>query len=140
MAIAIQDITTAPAAQSRVSFTNVVDDIDQHVIPTMPSIAHSFAVIGGRLADGTYTEDIADVEVAAQIDAAASVIVRFANRILREIQDIINAVLCAVRKNGEHCARRGVAIMPQYRTHPCGSSRCSSDSGARAPGLNHHYR
>ena len=35
--------------------------------------------------------------VAAQIDAAAAVIVRFANRILKEIQDIINAVIDAVK-------------------------------------------
>ena len=94
---AIQTVFTALSAQARLSFTNVVDDVDQHVIPTMASIAHSLAVIGGRLADGTFTKEIADVEVAAQIDAAASVIVRFSNRILREIQDIINAVLHAVR-------------------------------------------
>jgi hypothetical protein len=94
---AVQNIVTALTTQARISFTNVVDDIDQHVIPTMASIAHSLTVIGGRLIDGIYTKDIADVEVAAQIDAAASVIVRFANRVLKEIQDTINAVLSAVR-------------------------------------------
>src|ERR1700760_4888660 len=94
---AADQIFSALAQQSRTSFQGVVQDIEQHVIPTMASIARSLAVIGGRLADGTYTPDIADVEVAAQIDAAAAVIVRFANRILKEIQDTINAVLSAVR-------------------------------------------
>jgi hypothetical protein len=94
---AVQDIFTALTSQAKVSFTNVVADFDQHVIPAMASIAHSLVVIGGRLADGTYTKSIADVEVAAQVDAAASVIVRFANQILKEVQDIINAVLSAVR-------------------------------------------
>jgi hypothetical protein len=94
---AADQIFSALVQQSRTSFQGVVQDIDQHVIPTMASIARSLAVIGGRLADGTYTRDIADVEVAAQIDAAAAVIVRFANRILKEIQDIINAVIDAVK-------------------------------------------
>jgi hypothetical protein len=94
---AADQIFSALAQQSRSSFQGVVQDIEQHVIPTMASIARSLAVIGGRLADGTYTPDIADVEVAAQIDAAAAVIVRFANLILQEIQDIINAVIDAVK-------------------------------------------
>lgn len=91
------NILNALIQQSRTSFAGVVDDIDQHVVPTMASIARSLAVIGGRLKDGTFTKEIADVEVAAQLDAAASVIVRFANRILKEIQDIINAVVDAVK-------------------------------------------
>src|SRR5207237_7447043 len=81
---AADQIFSALVQQSQTSFHGVVQDIDQHVIPTMASIARSLAVIGGRLADGTYTKHIADVEVAAQIDAAASVIVRFANRILND--------------------------------------------------------
>jgi hypothetical protein len=93
---ALQDILGALTTQAKTSFADVVTDIDQHVIPAMASIAHSLVVIGGRLADGTYTKDIADVEIAAQVDAAASVIVRFANAVLRQIQDIINAVLDAV--------------------------------------------
>ena len=95
---AANQIFSALVQQSQTSFQGVIQDIDQHVIPTMASIARSLAVIGGRLADGTYTRDIADVEVAAQIDAAAAVIVRFANRILKEIQDIINAVIDAVKQ------------------------------------------
>jgi threonine dehydrogenase-like Zn-dependent dehydrogenase len=95
---AADQIFSALVQQSRTAFLGVVQDLDQHVIPTMASIARSLAVIGGRLADGTYTPEIADVEVAGQIDAAAAVIVRFANRILREIQDIINAVIDAVKQ------------------------------------------
>jgi hypothetical protein len=94
---AADQIFSALVRQSQTSFQGVVQDIDQHVIPTMAAIARSLAVIGGRLADETYTKDIADVEVAAQLDAAAAVIVRFANRILKEIQDIINAVIDAVK-------------------------------------------
>jgi hypothetical protein len=94
---AADQIFSALVQQSRISFQGVVQDIDLHVVPTMASIARNLAVIGGRLADGTYTKDIADVEVSAQIDAAAAVIVRFANRILKEIQDIINAVIDAVK-------------------------------------------
>ena len=94
---ALDDILKALTTQARISFTNVVTDIDQHVVPTMASIAHSLVVIGSRLENRTYTKDIADVEVAAQIDAAASVIVRFANAVLKQIQDIINAVLNAAR-------------------------------------------
>ncbi|MGE0226159.1 MAG: hypothetical protein AB7S57_23025 [Acetobacteraceae bacterium] len=94
---AFDDIFRALVAQSRASFKDIVTDIDQHVIPTMASIARSLVVIGGRFADGTYTKDIADIEIAAQVDAAASVIVRFANALLRRIQDIINAVLTAIR-------------------------------------------
>lgn len=95
---AADQIFSALVQQSQTSFQGVVQDIDQHVIPTMSLIARSLAVIGGRLEDGTFTKDIADVEVAAQIDAAAAVIVRFANRILKEIQDIINAVISAVKQ------------------------------------------
>ena len=94
---AADQILSALVQQSRISFQGAVQDIDQHVIPTMAYIARSLAVIGGRLADGTYTKDIADVEVAAQIEAAAAVIVRFANRILKEIQDLINVVIDAVK-------------------------------------------
>jgi hypothetical protein len=95
---AADKILTALVEQSRISFQGVVQDVEQHVIPTMALIARSLAVIGGRLKDGTYTKEIADVEVAAQLDAAASVIVRFANRILKEIQEIINAVIDAVKQ------------------------------------------
>ncbi|HSU06892.1 MAG TPA: hypothetical protein VLI93_15100 [Acetobacteraceae bacterium] len=98
LAVAQATILDALAHQSRISFTGVVVDVEQHVVPTMAAIAHSLVVIAGRLADGTYTKDIADVEMGAQIDAAASVIVRFANRILKEVEDIINAVLAAVRQ------------------------------------------
>jgi hypothetical protein len=94
---ATRKILAALTGQAELSFRGVVADIEQHVIPTMASIARSLAVTGGRLADGTFTKDIADVEVAALLDAAASVIVRFANRVLKEIQDIINAVIGAVR-------------------------------------------
>jgi len=94
---ATRKILSALTGQAEISFRGVVQDIEQHVIPTMASIARSLAVTGGRLADGTFTKEIADVEVAASLDAAASVIVRFANRVLKEIQDIINAVLKAVR-------------------------------------------
>ncbi len=95
---AADKILSALIKQSRTSFEGVVQDIDQHVIPTMSLIARSLAVIGGRLADGTYTKAIADVEVAAQTDAAAAVIVRFANRVLKDIQDIVNAVIDAVKQ------------------------------------------
>ncbi len=98
VASAANRILAALIAQSRVSFQGVVDDFDQHVVPTMASIARSLAVIGGRLADRTYTKEIADVEVAAQLDAAAAVIVRFANKVLKEVQDLINAVVDAVRQ------------------------------------------
>ena len=94
---AFNDILSALTTQAQASFATVVTDINQHVLPTMASIAHSLVVIGGRLADGTYTRDIADVEIAAQVDAAASVIVRFANALLKQVQDIINAVLSAVK-------------------------------------------
>lgn len=97
MANAVTTIFNALAQQSRESFTGIVEDVELHVVPTMSSIAHNLVVIGSRLAAGIYTKEIADVELDAQIDAAASVIVRFANRVLKEIQDIINAVLAAVR-------------------------------------------
>lgn len=90
-------ILNALTQQSKVAFAGVVGDIEQHVIPTMAAIAHSLVVIGERLAAGIYTKEIADVELNAQIDAAASVIVRFANKVLKEIEDIINAVLAAVQ-------------------------------------------
>ena len=95
---AADKILTALIDQSRVSFKGIVEDVDQHVLPTMASIARSLAVIGSRLADGTYTKEIAYVEIAAQLDAAAAVIVRFANKILKEVQDVINAVINAVRE------------------------------------------
>lgn len=95
---AADKILVALIGQSRISFQGVVDDIDQHVIPTMASIARSLAVIGSRLADRIYTKEIADVAVAAQLDAAAAVIVRFANKVLKEAQDVINAAIDAVRE------------------------------------------
>jgi hypothetical protein len=96
-ATALQDILDALTAQARVSFADVVADVDQHVAPTMALIAHNLVVIGSRLADRTYDEDIANAELTAQVNAAASVIVRFANQILRQIEIIINATLNAVR-------------------------------------------
>ncbi len=62
----------------------------------MASISHSLVIIGTRLANGTYTKDFADAEVAGQVEAAASVIIRFANAALKAVQDIINALLAAV--------------------------------------------
>jgi hypothetical protein len=101
MAISVKSaadkIFSALSKQSRVAFQGVVEDIDQHVLPTMALIARSLAVIGGRLADGTFTKDIAQVEVDAQLDAAAAVIVRFANRLLKTVEDLLNAVVAAVR-------------------------------------------
>jgi hypothetical protein len=93
---AFQDILGALTKQARASFSDAVGDINQHVIPTMATIAHNLVLIGGRLADKTYTKNIADVEVDAQIYAAASVIVGFTNKILMEVQEILNAVLNAV--------------------------------------------
>jgi hypothetical protein len=93
---AFQTIFDAVTAQSRISFQGLVADIEQNVVPTMASISHSLVVIGTRLANGTYTKDIADAEVAGQVEAAASVINRFANAVLKAVQDIINALLAAV--------------------------------------------
>ena len=60
----------------------------------MPPITQ--CIIGTRLSNDTYTKDIADVEVAGQLEAAASTIIRFANATLKAVQDIINALLAAV--------------------------------------------
>jgi hypothetical protein len=94
--VAFQTIFNATAAQARTSFRGIVADIEQNVVPTMASISHSLVIIGTRLANGTYTKDIADVEVAGQIEAAASVIIRFANAVLKAVQGVINALLAAV--------------------------------------------
>ena len=95
---AADEIFSALSNESRLAFQGVVQDIDQHVLPTMALIARSLAVIGSRLADGTFTKDIAEVEVDAQLDAAAAVIVRFANQLLKAVQDLLNAVVTAVRE------------------------------------------
>jgi hypothetical protein len=94
---AVNTIFNALSHQAAISFKGVTTDIEQHVLPTMAAIARSLVVIGIRLKDGTYDQEIARVEVDAQIDAAAAVLVRFANRVLKEIEDLINAVLDAVR-------------------------------------------
>lgn len=93
---AFQTIFKAVTAQARTSFKGIVSDIEQNVVPTMASISHSLIIIGTRLTNGTYTKDIADVEVAGQLEAAASMIIRFANATLKAVQDIINALLAAV--------------------------------------------
>jgi hypothetical protein len=93
---AFQTIFKAVTTQARTSFKGIVADIEQNVVPTMASISHSLVIIGTRLANGTYTKDIADTEVAGQVEAAASVINRFANAVLKAVQDIINALLAAV--------------------------------------------
>ena len=89
-------INDALSKQAKKSFEEVVTDIEQHVLPTMASLAAGFVVIGDRLREGIYTDGIAQEEKEALIDAACAVIVRFANRILKEIQDILNALLDAV--------------------------------------------
>jgi hypothetical protein len=93
---AFQVVFKAVTAQARTSFQGIVADIEQNVVPTMASISHSLLIIGTRLANGTYTKDIADAEVAGQGEAAASVIIRFANATLKAVQDIMNALLAAV--------------------------------------------
>jgi len=83
------------STRARSSFGNVVSDIEKDVIPTMAMLSQNLVVIGGRLATGDYTQQDADDEIAAQVDAAASVIVRFANEVLAQIQGILNAILSA---------------------------------------------
>ncbi len=94
---AFKSIYDALAKQAGTSFKDIVADFERHVLPTMASIAAGLVVIGARLKEGVYTDEIAGAEVDALVDAAASVLVRYANRILKEVQDIINAVLEAVR-------------------------------------------
>jgi formiminotetrahydrofolate cyclodeaminase len=94
---AFKAIYDALSKQAAISFDGVVSDVEQHVLPTMAAIARGLVVIGTRLKEGIYDEEIARVEIDAQIDAMAAVLVRFANRILKEVQDIINAVLDAAR-------------------------------------------
>ncbi len=89
-------ISDALTKQAKKSFEGVVNDIEQHVLPTMAHLARGLVVIGFRLKDGTYTEEIAAVERDALVDAASAVLVRFANRVLKEVQDILNALLEAV--------------------------------------------
>jgi hypothetical protein len=90
-------VLSALTRQARSSFEGVVADIDQHVLPAMSWIAKGLVVIAARLKSGIYTDEIARAEVDGLVDAAASILVRFANRILKEVQDIINAVLEATR-------------------------------------------
>ncbi len=93
---AFRTIFKALTAQARTSFDGIVADFEQNVVPTMASISHSLVIIGTRLSNGTYTKDIADVEVTGQVEAAASVIIRFADAALKAVQDMINALLAAV--------------------------------------------
>lgn len=93
---AFQTVFKAVTAQARTSFKGVVVDVEQNVVPSMAAISHSLIIIGMRLSNDTYTKDIADVEVAGQIEAAASVIIRFANAVFKAVQDIINGLLAAV--------------------------------------------
>ena len=93
---AFDDIYKALVAQARISFHDVVEDVEQHVVPSMASLAQNLVTIGSRQQDGTYTAVRAQIELDAQADATASVIVRFANDVLKAIQDLVNAVLAAV--------------------------------------------
>ncbi len=94
---AAAEIFKALSDQSRASFSTVVSDIDTHVLPTMAMIAQNLATIGLQLADNKIDKEMADIEVKMQIDAAASVLVGFANTTLKGIQDILNVVLDAVK-------------------------------------------
>lgn len=99
---AAQTIFDALAAQARRSFAGVVGDVEKDVIPTMAMLAQNLVVIGGRLASGEYTKQDAQDELDAQVDAAASVIVRFANEVLAQIQALLNALLAAVAEAVNH--------------------------------------
>jgi len=83
------------STRARSSFGNVVSDIDKDVSPTMAMLSQNLVVIGRRLATGDYTKQDADDEIEAQVYAAASVIVRFANEVLTQIQAMLNAILSA---------------------------------------------
>lgn len=94
---AATDIFNALANQSRTSFAAVVSDIDKHVLPTMAMIAQNLATIGTQLAADRISKTTADLEIQMQKNAAAAVLVGFANTTLKNIEDILNAVLSAVR-------------------------------------------
>jgi hypothetical protein len=94
---AFSTVLSALTRQATNSFEGVVADIEQHVLPAMSWIAKGLVVIAARLKSGIYTDQIASAEVDGLVDAAASVLVRFANRVLQEVQDTINAVLAACR-------------------------------------------
>ncbi|HEX3346776.1 MAG TPA: hypothetical protein VHS58_01585 [Acetobacteraceae bacterium] len=96
-ASAANTIFDALSTQARVSFAGVVGDVERDVIPTMAMLAQNLVVIGARRADGTYSAQDAADELEAQVDAAASVIVRFANEVLAQIQALLNALLAAVK-------------------------------------------
>jgi hypothetical protein len=91
------EIFKALSSASQTAFAGIVDDIEKHVLPTMAMIAQSLVTIGSQLASGDIDKEVADIEVEMQVRAAAAVIVGFANTTLLNVQNIINAVLDAVK-------------------------------------------
>lgn len=96
VAAAAKTILDALSTQAKASFSGVIGDIDKDVIPTMAMLAQNLAIVGARLESGEYQQQDAADEIAAQVDAAASVLVRFTNEVLSEIQALLNALLNAV--------------------------------------------
>jgi hypothetical protein len=94
---AAKTIFDALSGQAHISFANIVKDVEKDVIPTLAMLAQNLVVIGQRRAKGDYDDqDVAD-ELEATVNAAASVIVRFASDVLAEIQALLNALLDAVK-------------------------------------------
>ena len=83
--------------QARLSFGGMVGDVDKHVLPSMASLAQNLVTIAATKATTPgYTDAMAQADFQAQVDAAASVLIRFANNTLKAVQDKLNALLAAV--------------------------------------------
>ncbi|HTW29393.1 MAG TPA: hypothetical protein VME92_19870 [Acetobacteraceae bacterium] len=104
------DILKVLEPQARSSFAGLVRDVETHVLPSMAMIAQSLATVGAQRVAGTISEELASLEIDGLRDAAASVIVGFANTTLQQVQAVLNAVLAAVAASVNRLV--GIALLP----------------------------
>jgi hypothetical protein len=83
--------------QAKVSFKGVAVEFDKGVLPAMASLAQNLVTIQElKATNNAYTNEMALADFQEQLDAAASVLIRFANATLLAVQNVLNALISAV--------------------------------------------
>jgi hypothetical protein len=91
------DLFKVLSDQARIGLSGMVGDVNKQVLPSMASLAQNLVTIADlKATDPDYTVEMAKQDFQAQVDAAVSVLVRFANATLLAVQEALNAVLAAI--------------------------------------------
>jgi hypothetical protein len=82
--------------QAKISFKGIVVEFDKGVLPAMASLAQNLVTIQElKSTNNAYTDEMARADFQEQLDAVATVLIRFANATLLAVQNVLNALISA---------------------------------------------